>query len=119
VVGGYLAGEGNRSDTFGSLLLGLWATDGLRFVGSVGSGLADRVLKEMVKRLAPIRRSQSPFVNQVDVPGRKTYVEPVVVVEIEYREWTPFARLRAPVFKGLSDADVEAVTWEAEGPADS
>ena len=42
VVGGFLAGEGARTATFGSLLLGLWADDGLRFVGSVGSGFTEQ-----------------------------------------------------------------------------
>ena len=54
---------------------------------------------------------------QVDVPGRKSYVDPLLVVEIEYRQWTPYDRLRAPVFKGLAlDVPTESVTWESEGP---
>jgi bifunctional non-homologous end joining protein LigD len=116
VIGGYLAGEGARASTFGSLLLGLWTSDGLKFVGAVGSGLTERTLREMSSLLEPIRRTGSPFVNIVDVPGHKAYVDPLLVAEIEYREWTPFARMRAPVFKGLTDAQSESVTWEAEGP---
>lgn len=117
VVGGFLAGEGNRTSTFGSLLLGLWGTDGLRFIGSVGSGLTDRSLREIGAVLEPLHRKGSPFVNAVDVPGRKTFVEPVLVAEIEYRQWTPFDRLRAPVFKGLTvDVPPHAVTWETERP---
>jgi bifunctional non-homologous end joining protein LigD len=99
------------------LLLGLWAPDGLRFIGSVGSGLTDRTLHEIGARLDPIRRADSPFVNAVDVPGHKSYVDPVIVAEIEYRQWTPFDRLRAPVFKGLAvDVTADALTWETEGP---
>jgi len=119
VVGGYLAGEGGRASTFGSLLLGLWASDGLRFVGSVGSGFTERTLREIQALLDPIRQAGSPFVNAVDVPGHKTYVDPMIVAEIEYREWSPFARLRAPVFKGLSDGLTDSVTWEKEGPIGS
>ena len=116
VVGGFLAGEGARAVSFGSLLLGLWAPEGLRFVGSVGSGLTDRALGEVRALLEPLRRETSPFMNRVDVPGQKFFVQPRIAVEIEYRQWTPYDRLRAPVFKGLSIADVEAVTWETEGP---
>ena len=117
VVGGFLAGEGELASTFGSLLLGLWASDGLRFIGSVGSGLTERSLREIGALLDPTRRIGSPFVNAVDVPGHKSYVDPVLVVEIEYRQWTPFDRLRAPVFKGRAvDAAADSVTWEAEGP---
>lgn len=117
VVGGFLAGEGNRTSTFGSLLLGLWAADGLRFIGSVGSGISDSVLREIGALLEPIARKSSPFVNAIEVPGHKSYVEPILVVEIEYRQWTPYDRLRAPVFKGLaSDIPPDSVTWETEGP---
>ena len=117
VVGGFLAGEGNRTSTFGSLLLGLLADDGLRFIGSVGSGLTDSSLREIGALLDPIRRKGSPFVNAIDVPGQKSYVDPVLVVEIEYRQWTPYDRLRAPVFKGLAiDVSPDVVTWEMEGP---
>ncbi|HUP18216.1 MAG TPA: non-homologous end-joining DNA ligase [Acidimicrobiia bacterium] len=117
VVGGFLAGEGARALTFGSLLLGLWATDGLRFIGSIGSGLTDRTLREIDGLLDPLRRKDSPFVNAIDVPGHKTFVDPVLVAEIEYRQWTPFDRLRAPVFKGLAvDVPPHSVTWETEGP---
>ena len=116
VVGGFLVGERARASTFGSLLLGLWAPEGLKFVGSVGSGFTERVLNEIKPRLESIARRTSPFVNAVDVPGKKVYVEPRIGVEIEYRQWTPYDRLRAPVFKGLSLEDAEPPTWETEGP---
>jgi bifunctional non-homologous end joining protein LigD len=116
VVGGFLAGEGARATSFGSLLLGLWVPEGLRFVGSVGSGLTDETLRQVRLLLEPLRRATSPFANRVDVPGAKFFVQPQVTVEIEYRQWTPYDRLRAPVFKGLSLIEAEATTWAAEGP---
>jgi bifunctional non-homologous end joining protein LigD len=116
VVGGYLAGEGARADTFGSLLLGLWDGPDLRFVGSVGTGFDHRLLMSLTPQLASIVRPVSPFSNPVDVPGHKVFVEPQIVVEIEYREWTPYHRIRAPVFKGFSIDPPETATWELEGP---
>ena len=117
VVGGYLMGEGARGSTFGSLLLGLWAEDGLRFVGSVGSGFTERALQATKPALDALLQARTPFVNHVDVPGRKMFIEPRIAVEIEYRQWTPYDRLRAPVFKGLAlDVAPESVTWESDGP---
>jgi bifunctional non-homologous end joining protein LigD len=117
VVGGYLIGEGERALTFGSLLLGLWSEEGLKYIGSVGSGFDQSGLTTLLKRLRPLERSGSPFCNTVDTPGRKVYVEPIIVVDFEFREWTPYGRIRAPVFKGVSDVPADLVTWEAEGPS--
>lgn len=101
VVGGFLHGGGNRADTFGSLLLGIWNEDQLHFVGSVGSGFDQPALEAIMGALRQLARDTSPFSGVVEVPGHKSWVEPVLTAEIEYREWTPYGRLRAPVFKGL------------------
>lgn len=116
VVGGYLAGEGSRSRTFGSVLLGLYAPEGLRWIGAVGSGFDDQSLTAFADALQSLQRPTSPFVNEVNVPGNPTWVEPGIVVNIEYREWTLDDHLRAPVFKGVELADPETVTWVEEGP---
>jgi bifunctional non-homologous end joining protein LigD len=116
VVGGYLAGDRSRAKTFGSLLLGLWKEDGLHFIGAVGTGFSDSVLADLRRRLDALTRPGSPFASPVEVPGHKTWVEPNLVAEIEFREWTPYDHLRAPVFKGLGDVDSGEVTWESEGP---
>ena len=100
-VGGFLHGEGNRTGYFGSLLLGMWTDDQLHFVGAVGSGFDDPALRAITRRLSELARESSPFAGPVDVPGTKSWVEPVLVARVEYREWTPYGRLRAPVFKGL------------------
>jgi bifunctional non-homologous end joining protein LigD len=101
VVGGFLAGDGNRIGTFGSLLLGVEKDGELHFIGSVGSGFDDATLREIASTLRGLARGTSPFTGPVNVPGIKSWVEPVLVARVEYREWTPFGRLRAPVFKGL------------------
>ncbi len=117
VVGGYLAGEGSRASTFGSLLLGLYDGDELRWIGAAGSGFDGRSLESVHASLRRIERPDSPFSNPVTVPGRKTWVEPEIVVAVEFKEWTRYNRLRAPVFKGVELADPSTVTWEAERPA--
>lgn len=116
VVGGYLAGEGSRASTFGSLLLGLYDGDDLRWIGAVGSGFDGRSLVSVQSALNQIERPGSPFSNAVTVPGKKTWVEPKIVVSVEFKEWTRDDRLRAPVFKGMELADPYEVTWQSERP---
>lgn len=114
VVGGYLPGQGGRARTFGSLLLGLYTPEGLRYIGAVGSGFDDEALKAFSEALAQLRTETSPFVDEV--PGEPVWVEPGIVVVAEFKDWTPDGRLRAPVFKGVEIADPETVTWDEEGP---
>lgn len=117
VVGGYLPGEGGRSRTFGSLLVGLYTPGGLKWIGAVGSGFDDGSLVAFHQAMKQIERSDSPFSNEVLVPGGPPrWVEPAIVVAVEFKEWTPDDRLRAPVYKGVEIADPETVTWAEEGP---
>lgn len=119
VVGGYLPGEGGRSSTFGSILVGLYEPQGLRWVGAVGSGFSDSSLLAFHQALRQIERETSPFSNEVVVPGgRPIWVEPGIVVSVEFKEWTMDDHLRAPVYKGVEIADPETVTWAEEGPGD-
>ncbi len=48
-------------------------------------------------------------------PQTPVWVEPGIVISVEYKEWTPDYHLRAPVYKGIELADLESVTWEEEG----
>ena len=116
VVGGYLAGEGSRASTFGSLLLGVYRGQDLVWIGAAGSGFDGRSLESVYESLRKIERPDSPFSNPVTVPGKKTWVEPEMVVAVEFKEWTRDNRLRAPVFKGVEIADPASVTWESERP---
>lgn len=118
VVGGYLPGDGGRSSTFGSVLVGLYEPQGLRWIGAVGSGFNEMSLKAFNEALRQIEREVSPFSNDVIVPGptRPVWVEPGIVIEVEYKEWTLDDHLRAPVYKGIALAEPESVTWAEEGP---
>lgn len=116
VVGGFLPGEGGRARTFGSLLVGLYEPAGLRFVAAVGSGFDESALGAFHEALGQLSRADSPFINDVVVPGEPRWVEPGIVISVEYKEWTREDHLRAPVYKGVEIADPETVTWEEEGP---
>ncbi|MGH8872537.1 MAG: non-homologous end-joining DNA ligase [Acidimicrobiia bacterium] len=118
VVGGYLPGEGGRASTFGSILVGLHDEKGLRWIAAVGSGFDEASLRAFAGHLRQIERPTSPFHNQVILPKptRPVWVEPGIVVDVEYKEWTHDQHLRAPVYKGIEMADPETVTWAEEGP---
>jgi bifunctional non-homologous end joining protein LigD len=118
VVGGYLPGEGGRTSTFGSVLVGINDDVGLRWIGAVGSGFDEATLSAFTDALRQIERPDTPFYNEVVVPNpnRPVWVEPGIVVDVEYKEWTHDLHLRAPVYKGVEVADPDTVTWIEEGP---
>jgi bifunctional non-homologous end joining protein LigD len=118
VVGGWLPGEGARAGTFGSLLLGVRTGNGLRWVGAVGSGFSDASLVAIRAALDEMRVERSPFLRDPAMPRNAVWVEPVLVAMVQYKDHTDVGRLRGPSFKGFTDDPPEAVTWEAEGPAD-
>ena len=113
VVGGWLAGEGSRADRFGSLMVGVYEGGALHYAGNVGTGFTEQKLKELSTTLAGLRRDTSPFVDTPRLPGRMVFVEPELVAEVEYTEWTSDGRLRHPSFKGLrEDKDPRTVVRE-------
>jgi bifunctional non-homologous end joining protein LigD len=116
VVGGYLPGEGGRAGTFGSLLLGLHDAGGLRWIGSVGSGFSDAALAAIREALDAMTIGECPFVPDPELPRSAVWVEPHLVAVVQYKEFTGSGRLRGPSFKGFTDDDPTAITWQAEGP---
>lgn len=116
VVGGYTPGGGGRSATFGSVLVGLYTPEGLRWIAAVGSGFGETALRAFQDALIQLERADSPFINDVIASGEPIWVEPGIVVNVEFKEWTLDDHLRAPVYRGIELADPETVTWEEEGP---
>ncbi|MBT8198525.1 MAG: non-homologous end-joining DNA ligase [Acidimicrobiia bacterium] len=113
VVGGYLPGEGGRSDTFASLLLGVHVDAGLRWIGQVGTGFDDRALRLIRGALDEMSVPESPFL-PVDLPAGAVWVAPQLVATVRYKELTAAGRLRAPSFKGFTDDVPDEVLWETE-----
>jgi bifunctional non-homologous end joining protein LigD len=102
VIGGWVGGEGNRLGRLGALLVGVHEGGALRFVGKVGTGFTDAMLDEMGRTLAPLARDTSPFANKVPFKGAH-WVEPELVCDVEFGEWTSTGTLRHPSYKGLRD----------------
>ena len=102
VIGGWLPGEGRRAGHLGALLVGYNEGDSLRFAGKVGTGFDQRELERLQALLAPLERDSSPFEGRQ--PGRGArFVEPELVAEVEFTEWTAQGMLRHPSYKGLRD----------------
>lgn len=104
VVGGWLPGAGRLEGRLGSLLVGYHEpADGtFRFAGRVGSGIDATTRARLERALAPLQRDDSPFVETPKLPAPR-WVDPELVVEVEFHEWTSAGVLRAPRYKGLRD----------------
>ena len=120
VIGGWLPGEGRRAGQLGALLVGYYDDGALRFAGKVGTGFNARELERLRGVLAPLRRDTSPFDGRQPERG-STFVEPQLVAEIEFTEWTSQNMLRHPSYKGLRDdkRPLEVVLEKAEEPTAS
>ena len=103
VIGGWLPGEGRRTDRIGALLVGHFEDGELAFAGRVGTGFTERTLEELAQKLAPLRRTSKPFRRGLAPPKGAVFVEPRLVAQVEFAEWTAEGVLRAPSFKGLRD----------------
>lgn len=105
VVAGWRPGQGGRAGRIGSLLLGVPGPQGLEYAGHVGTGFSAQTLAMLARRLEPLRRAGSPFAGPVPRAQERdaVWVEPVLVAEVDYTEWTRDGRLRHPSYKGLRD----------------
>ena len=103
VIGGYTAPKGSRTD-FGALLLGYYDDGKLRYAGKVGTGFDQVTLRDIAGRLAPLRRETPPFDDAGEIREKRvTWVEPELVAQVGFTEWTRHGRLRHPRFLGLRD----------------
>jgi bifunctional non-homologous end joining protein LigD len=107
VIAGYTRGQGRRSGRFGSLVLATYEGGELRYVGNVGTGFTDDEIDRLLALLKPLERPTSPFAMPPKLPkvrkGDVVWVEPKLVAQVEFVEWTPDRHLRAPSYQGLRD----------------
>jgi bifunctional non-homologous end joining protein LigD len=103
VIGGWIPGEGKRTARIGALLMGYYEDGKLRYAGRVGTGFTEKTLDALRRRLEPLRRETNPFDAAPKLPREAVFIEPDLVAEIEFREWTSERVMRAPSFKGLRD----------------
>jgi len=114
VIGGWMPSD--KRNGFRSLLLGTWKDGKLVYNGRVGTGFDEHDLGELSARFARLERKDSPF---GDVP-RETrrgvkWIEPKLVAEIAFTEFTSDGILRHPSFLGLRE-DKQAKEVKREEP---
>jgi bifunctional non-homologous end joining protein LigD len=103
VVGGYTEPRGSRTE-FGALLLGHFDGQALRYAGKVGTGFDDATLREIGGKLRRLERDDPPFADPGSIRERAVHwVEPELVAQVGFTEWTSAGRLRHPRFLGLRD----------------
>jgi bifunctional non-homologous end joining protein LigD len=107
VIAGYTKGQGKRSGRLGSLVLAVRRGGELHYAGNCGTGFTEDEIDRLLAKLRPLERRQSPFPVVPKMPKVKksdiVWVEPKLVCEVEFAEWTHDGRLRAPVYKGLRE----------------
>ena len=124
-MGGYTEPAGSRKH-FGALLVGFYEDKQLKFAGKVGTGFNEKLLRTLLALFQKVPRESCPF---VDLPEKRAgrysqgvtasemklchWIEPNIVCQIKFNEWTRDQRLRQPVFLGLrEDKDAKEVVRE-------
>jgi bifunctional non-homologous end joining protein LigD len=116
VVGGWTEPKASRSG-LGALLLGVYDAGQLRYAGSVGSGFDGKTLSSTRAKLDGIAAAASPFADGEDIPSGVHWVEPKLVAEVTFGEWTSTGRVRHSVFHGLRlDKDPSSIVREKAAP---
>ncbi len=110
---GYEPSTGSR-DGFASLLLAAYQGDDLAYVGSVGTGFKGREADQLRKTMDKVlwKRKSPPVA--YDGKRKVTWVQPVLIAEIEYRAWTSDGKLRHPAYKGLREIQDNADVYRLD-----
>jgi len=121
VVGGWSAGQRGRTGSIGSLAVGCWGLDSttqastgrLHYVGLVGSGLSQDLIRQLIEVFRRTARDDSPFAEKL--VGDLHYVEPLLVAEVAYNEITESGTLRQPSIHGFrTDVNAGEVTADED-----
>lgn len=112
IIAGFTAPRKTRK-FFGALLLGVYQNGELIYIGHTGSGFNKKSLEAIWKKLQPLIIHQSPFSHPPKTNMPATWVQPKLVCEIKFTEWTDDQHVRHPIFMGLrEDKNPKQVTIE-------
>lgn len=101
LICGYTEAKESNSP-FGSLILGMYREKELVYIGNVGTGFNVQSRKDLYEKFKPLIIKKSPFKNKINLKGRKaTWLEPELVCEVKFSEWTKSGNMRHPSYKGL------------------
>jgi bifunctional non-homologous end joining protein LigD len=115
VIGGYTEPEGSRIG-IGALLGGVFESGRLVYVGKIGTGFDNRMLRDLQQRLSRLEQKTSPFASRPAGAARAHWVKPELVAQVSFSEWTSDGKLRHPAFQGLRE-DKPADSVVRERPA--
>jgi bifunctional non-homologous end joining protein LigD len=119
VIIGYTAGLGSRVKHFGSLVLAVYSANEkkLKFAGHAGTGFNDETLSEIYSKLKGLNIKSMPIDKIPYLNRETTWLEPVLVAEVKFDDWTADGILRAPVFLRLrEDKKPQECVIEADKP---
>ena len=104
VIAGITAGEGEREDTFGSLIMGAYHEGSLFHVGRVGTGFSEAFRHQLFKRLVALRQEECPFPEVPEIDAHVGFwTRPEVVAEVHFLEFSKDRHMRAPSFSRLRE----------------
>jgi bifunctional non-homologous end joining protein LigD len=101
IIIGYTRGTGDREPTFGALHLGQVIGGQLTYVGKVGTGFDERLLKSLdgeIKKLTPVKK---PVKQKVLDDSQSIWVESKIMCEVQFMSMTKDGMMREPVFMRL------------------
>src|SRR5262249_9334146 len=116
VIGGWTDPQGSRAG-FGALLIGRYEGDRLIYVTRVGTGFDTKGITALHKTLQTMARPMSPFAERSPNGRENHWVEPTLVCEVRFTEWTDDSGLRHPTFLGLR-SDKKPEECRREEPID-
>jgi len=112
IIIGFTEPKGGRK-YLGSLVLGAYDSNELKFIGHSGGGFSGKEIKELYDKLVKVKTGNSPVREKVPINSPITWVKPKYVCTVSFTEWPPDGRMRHPVYLGLrSDKKVKEVTRE-------
>ena len=101
VVGGFTDPRGKRVG-LGALLVGYFENGNFVFAGKIGTGFDTKLLLQLRARLDAIEIARPPFTRGSGLPRlRAHWVQPEVVVQVAFIEWTVHGKLRHPRLLGV------------------
>lgn len=104
VIAGITAGEGEREDTFGSLIMGAYYEGKLFHVGRVGTGFSEALRRSLFERLVRLRQEECPFPEVPEIDAHVGFwTKPEIVAEVHFLEFSKERHMRAPTFSRLRE----------------
>ena len=101
VIIGYTHGKGDRHAKFGALHLAQAGSQGLKYIGKVGTGFDEQMLNAVFAELEKLTTTKRPVKEKPLDDARSVWVEPRLMCEVSFASWTPDGMLREPVFLRL------------------